>query len=474
MNWNLTDSGNAELFAELHSSRLRYLLPSGQWHAWNGERWALDHGQATYQAAKETLAVLELQALDENDEDMRKRIVKFARSCRDERGIKALVNLAAREQLVIDEMDKYDANKTLLNCGNGVLDLETGRLLPHNSALRCVRMTSTHFEQKPANEWRKFVRLIFDEDDELVDYIQKAVGYSLSGLTNQQCFFILHGRRSNGKSTFVNAIRDVMGEYASTASPTTFLRHGNDAIRNDLARLMGTRFVSASETRETNEMDEVLVKSLTGDEPIAARFLHRELFEYRPQFKIWLLCNHPPRINVSDPAIWRRPHMIPFNVSFWYPERGESGPPHLIADLNFGSKLRAEYPGILYWMYEGFRRWVKEGLAMPEAVLQHTRSYRHDMDSTGYFVEERCKLRDDLRILEDDLYQEYLSWVERNKEKPLDKATFRQQLIGRSTGSVKRVREQEKWMMFGISILQPAEFEIDSSDGSEYNSFEGE
>jgi phage/plasmid-associated DNA primase len=107
-------------------------------------------------------------------------------------------------------------------------------------------------------------------------------------------------------------------------------------------------------------------------------------------------------------------------------------------------------------------------------VLQHTRSYRHDMDSTGYFVEERCKLRDDLRILEDDLYQEYLSWVERNKEKPLDKATFRQQLIGRSTGSVKRVREQEKWMMFGISILQPAEFEIDSSDGSEYNSFEGE
>jgi putative DNA primase/helicase len=238
------------------------------------------------------------------------------------------------------------------------------------------------------------------EDAELVRFVQKAVGYSLTGSTEEQCLFMLYGTGANGKSTLLQTVSGLLGDYARQTRTETLLVQRGDGVRNDLARLQGARFVSAVEVEGGRRLAEALVKQLTGGDRIAARFLYGEHFEFRPAFKLWLAVNHRPSVQGTDHAIWRRIRLLPFTVTI----------PEAEQDKRLMEKLQAELPGILRWAVEGCLVWQQEGLKPPKAVQQAIGEYRAEMDVLAAFIEQCCTLGPQQKVGTSTLYAEYGAW----------------------------------------------------------------
>jgi putative DNA primase/helicase len=236
--------------------------------------------------------------------------------------------------------------------------------------------------------------------------MQKAVAYSLTGSTREQCLFILFGLGANGKSTFLNVIGSLLGEYARQTRTETILVKRGDQIPNDVARLAGSRFVSAIETESGRRLAEGLVKQMTGNDRMTARFLHREFFEFEPTFKLWLAVNHKPKIMGTDHAIWRRIRLIPFAVTIPENERD----PDLI------DKLKEELQGILRWAIEGLNPWLEKGLGLPEVVRAATEEYRTESDLIESFLEECCEVDHNSEISKKALYDGYVDWCKGSGE----------------------------------------------------------
>jgi putative DNA primase/helicase len=220
-------------------------------------------------------------------------------------------------------------------------------------------------------------------DGELVVFLQRALGYSLTGSTREQCFFLLHGPTKTGKSTFINTARTLLGDYARQAEASTFLHKEKSEVRNDLAMLAGVRLVSAIETDKGKKLAEALVKQATGKDPITARFLFEELFEFLPQFKVFLATNHAPKMDSQDDAIWERVHRIPFEVHIPKHDR----------DKDLDAKLQGELPGILAWAVRGCLAWQRDNdLLVPQRVTEATQELREEMDDIGTFLKDACLL----------------------------------------------------------------------------------
>ncbi len=262
--------------------------------------------------------------------------------------------------------------------------------------------------------WEKFVLEITGENLELFRFLQKATGYSLIGSTRDQCFFLLYGTGSNGKSTYIKTISTMLGDYAGATPMESLLIKRGDAIRNDVARLAGLRFVSAVETEGGRRLAESLVKQLTGGDKMTARFLHHEFFEFDPAFKLWLAVNHKPKIVGTDNAIWRRVRLIPFEVTISDAEK----------DPDLAEKLKAELPGILNWALEGLQRWRREGLKEPDAVKAATRAYRSEMDVIGNFLEDCCDTDAEAEVNKAALYKAYAEWAHEAGERTVSKNDF--------------------------------------------------
>lgn len=291
-------------------------------------------------------------------------------------------------------------------------------------------------------------------DTELVDYIQRAVGYSLSGLTSEQCLFFLYGNGKNGKSLFTEIIRRILGDYWMKA-PASMLMLKRSDNTNDLARLPGARMVVSSETTAGRPMDEALVKDLTGNDVIAARLLHKEFFDYKPTFKIWISGNYKPTIKGNDDGIWRRLRIIPFTVRFYSPsdiDYDSNGPQ---ADSHLAQKLEAELPGILAWAVRGFLAWQQQGLGMPEAVQDATLTYRQEMDVISAFLEERCiqELESTgLKARVNTVFQAYIQWcAEDSGEPPMRRKEFCQLLEKRGFKKARGTGGTYYW--FGLGIM---------------------
>jgi putative DNA primase/helicase len=251
--------------------------------------------------------------------------------------------------------------------------------------------------------WLAFLARIMNGNQPLIDFLQRAVGYSLTGTTGERCLLFLYGIGANGKSTFLEVLRALLAEYAQQADFTTFLeRKGDSGPRNDIARLFGARVVTSSEVGEGKRLNESLVKTLTGNDTVTARFLHAEFFEFSPQFKLWLAANHRPVIRGTDNAIWTRVRLVPFLVSIPEGER----------DLGLKDKLVAELPGILAWAVQGCLLWHEYGLGMPAAVQEATESYRRESDTLGAFLEDCTVAEADAATKATELYQAYKQWAE--------------------------------------------------------------
>jgi len=228
--------------------------------------------------------------------------------------------------------------------------------------------------------WKKFLKEIFGKNRDLINFVQRALGWALTGDTSSQAMFILYGNGANGKSTFINTVMKLMGNYATSTPTETFMQKKGDQASNDIARLNGRRFVSAMEAEYGGKLAEAVIKRLTGDDVISARFLYGEFFDFIPTFKIFMATNHKPKIGGMDNAIWRRIRMIPLEVSFSEDKQ----------DRMLSRKLGNELPGILTWIVEGTLKWRKEGLGNTPAVLEATPAYRHEMSAIETFLGEMC------------------------------------------------------------------------------------
>jgi putative DNA primase/helicase len=377
-----TDLGNARLFAELHNSRFRFVPAARKWLVWSRGRWRADETGEARRAAKEIARRLLVEAAQREHEEQRKRALRWALTSQSEQRLRAMLTVAESEPELVLAADQLDADPWLLSVANGTLDLRTGTLRPHDPAQLISLGSEVIFDPTAAcPRWLRFLEEVFDGDRELIEFVQRAAGYSLTGDTREHALFVLHGSGANGKSTLMETLERLPGGLARTSAFDTFMRTRDKGTRNDLARLQRARLVAASESGEGRRLDEATVKTLTGGDTIAARFLYGEFFEFRPEFKLWLVTNHRPRVDGDDDAIWRRLRLIPFEVSFIGRE-----------DRNLRPTLERELPAILAWAVQGCLAWQREGLGMAGAVESATREYREDEDVLGAFIEERCEL----------------------------------------------------------------------------------
>ncbi|WP_191556586.1 phage/plasmid primase, P4 family [Metabacillus idriensis] len=429
--FRLTELGNAERIAHEYGHVIKYVSDMG-WLIWDGKRWKLDTKKEI-----ERITAKVLRSLYKSEDETES---KWARMC-ERRNIR-MNSIKDLMPLIPGEREDFDRHKYLFNVENGTVDLKTGKLKPHDRELGLTKITNIAFDENAqCPEWLSFLEQIFQGDQELVEYLQRLIGYSLTGEITEQIMVFLIGGGSNGKSTFINTIKDLMGEYGKQAKSDTFIKKKETGANNDIARLVGARFVSAIESEDGEQLSEAFVKQITGGEPVLARFLRQEYFEFIPEFKVFFTTNHKPVIKGVDEGIWRRIRLVPFNLQLPKEKR----------DKKLPEKLSLEMPGILNWAIEGCLKWQQSGLNDPAIVMKATGDYKEEMDILGPFMFECCFKREDVQIEAKELYEVYSNWCFRNGEHQLKNRAFYR--ILESQGLKKERGNRNKYFIKGVTLM---------------------
>lgn len=412
-NYDRTDTGNAHRLYDRCNGEIRYSYNRKKWYYWTGKMWALDETGEIKKYCDLVLADMKAQAFEIDDEAEREAFLKWVTSCGNSNRKTAMITETQHLDGIPVLPDQMDAYQEYLNAQNGIVNLRNGELMPHVPEFMMSKICLCEYDvsDKEPEKWLKFLDDVCNGDQELVRYLQKCVGYSLTGSTREQCAFFLYGLGNNGKSTFLETISDILGTYGANAQPDTLMARrdgtGNGA-NSDIARLKSARFVSTEEPSEGVRLNEGLVKQLTGGGKVTCRFLFGDEFEYEPEFKIWIATNHKPVIRGTDIGIWRRIRLIPFEVNI----------PKERVDKNLKYKLREEMPQILHWAVEGCMMYAREGLEMPECVRKATAEYKSEMDLLQAFA-DACVVIDYTvpdGVPANELYSAYVRWAERNNE----------------------------------------------------------
>lgn len=433
----LTDAGNAELFAALYGHILRFDHARNRWLIWEEHRWAPDSDGEVRRLAKKAARVRYRTALDIEDLDLRGKTASSAVRSESRQRLDACLALARSEHPIADSGMTWDPDPYLLGVANGVVDLRTGMIRSGHPDDRLTMQVPVQYDVKAeCPRWQQFLHQVFQRDGELIGFVQRALGYSLTGSVREQVLFLCYGTGSNGKSVFLDMLRNVLGDYAMNIPFTVLELQQRPSLTNDLASMAGRRLVTSSETNESTRLNEARIKALTGGDPITARFLYSESFTYEPVAKFWLAVNHLPRVRDDSYGFWRRVRVLPFNEQF----TGDD------ADKGLPFKLLEELPGILNWGVQGALNWRLVGLAPPSAVMTATQAYRKDNDELDGFVADCCVVADGVRAEPGHLFSEYQRW---SKEQGI---LERHRLGSRSFGT--RIRER-----FGDSV---------SSNGKRY------
>jgi putative DNA primase/helicase len=436
-----TDLGNARRLVAIHGEDIRYSHAWKTWLIWDGRRWARDETGAINRCAKNTVQSIYNEAANITDESRTARAKHALKSEADAR-LTAMVSLARSELTIPVRPNDLDTDPWLLNVLNGTVDLRTGELRPHRREDHLTKLAPVEYDaDATCPVWDGFLNRIMDGNETLIRFLQRAVGYSLTGDTREQVILIPYGTGDNGKTTMLKTIQVALGDYAAKTPTATLLVKREGAIPNDVARLKGARFVYASEAEQGKRLAEALVKEMTGGEPVAARFMHAEWFEFTPEFKIWLATNHKPVIRGNDKAIWDRIRLIPFDVSI----------PETEQDKTLDKKLLTELPGILAWAVRGCLDWQTDGLGAPEEVTQATQGYREEMDVLGNFFEDRCVEMAASGVTTKELHAAYSEWCQLNGETPQGKQAFGTSLTARGFTPTRIGAKQARgWSGLGL------------------------
>jgi putative DNA primase/helicase len=312
-----------------------------------------------------------------------------------------MIDLARSEPGIPVLPEQLDRDPWLLNVRNGTLDLRTGLLRPHTQADLLTKMAAVEYHPgAECSRWLAFLDRIMARSRQLIDYLQRVVGYSLTGDVSEQCLFFFHGSGANGKSTFLKTSKDILGDYALQAVSELLMAKNTEAHPTERADLFGRRFVATIETDDGKRMAESLMKQLTGGDSVRARRMREDFWEFDPTWKIFMAANHKPVIRGGDFAVWRRIKLVPFTVTI--PDREK--------DKNLLDKLKGEWPGILAWAVQGCLLWQREGLCEPEEVREATAAYQAEQDQVQAFLDECCFVHSTAKAAAGALYDAYVAW----------------------------------------------------------------
>ncbi|EIU3852666.1 TPA: hypothetical protein NI674_005146 [Pseudomonas aeruginosa] len=387
-----TEDALALSFTRRYHRDWRYVAGWGKWLVWDGQRWRTEDTLAATDLIRSVCRQTAVRA------DNPKVAAKLA-SASTVGGVERLARADRRHAATTDE---WDADPWLLNTPGGVVDLKTGRMRPHERADRMTKIT-TAAPSGDCPTWKQFIDEVTGGDKELQSYLQRMVGYALTGSTQEHALFFLYGTGANGKSVFVNTLATILGDYATNAPMDTFMETRTDRHPTDMAGLRGARFVAAIETEQGKRWAESKLKNLTGGDKISARFMRQDFFEFFPQFKLFVAGNHRPAIRNIDEAMKRRLHLIPFTITV-PPER---------RDKNLQQKLLAERDGILAWAVQGCLDWQRHGrLSPPQRVVDATEEYFEAEDALGRWLDERCVREANAKSLTAELFNDWKPWAE--------------------------------------------------------------
>jgi len=414
----MSDAGNAQLLADTNGDIIRYINGKKTWSIWNCFYWEIDEKNKVNELAKDIARQRQRNALTLTDSSDKKKEVNFGLRSEDYNKIKNCLASAQSLPSLSTAPTDWDKDPMLLQFKNGTLDLISGEFFVAKPSEMISQCTNIDYDSNAkAPLWEKSVLEMMGGKVELVKYIQRAAGYSLSGATTEHCFFMLYGTGANGKSVFLRIIARLMGDYYRNSRMNVFERKFGHQQSNDIARLYDARVITANESGEAKRLDEELLKEITGGDPVTARFLYQESFTFYPQFKIWFAVNTLPKVNAYDYGFWRRVRIIPFTVRF----DGKN------CDRELYNKLKAELSGIMNWAYEGFVQWQKIGLAPPEEVLQATEKYHQQEDVIAQFIGDCLSRTDSIenRLPAKDLFTAFSSWYDDNfSEKVMSQQAF--------------------------------------------------
>jgi putative DNA primase/helicase len=418
--------------------RARYVVPWSSWFIYDGVRWEKDAHLSMYDAARRVCRDLANTAKVDPalTEGERSKIVTRLRA---NGTVASVVNMARSDRDVIASVDQWDADPWLLNTPGGVIDLTTGVMREHHQGDYMTKCTKV----APGGDcptWRTFLHRVMDGNTDLIDYLQRLAGYALTGSTREHVMPFAHGSGGNGKGVFVGTISKVMGDYHRSTPIETFAASNTDRHPTELAALRGARLVTAQETEEGRRWAESRIKSLTGGDRIAARFMRQDFFEFDPTFTLLIAGNHKPGLRSVDEAIRRRFHLIPFTVTIPASERDET----------LGDRLQAEWPGVLAWMIQGALMWQRDGLAPPRAVTAATEAYLDGQDAIGAWLTECCESDAGAWSSTNDLYASFKQWADRAGEFVLPRARFLDSL---ETRRLQQSRHNNKRGFAGVRIV---------------------
>lgn len=420
-NRSTDDTGNAQRFLDRYGDIVRYSYNRDRFYIYNGQYWEIDNSGRVRVLIDKTIEDMKNEKIfvpeGMEEEDAYNAFQKHIKNSRNNTAKKRMVDELKHHIPVLPE--EFDPNDMLINTQNGYVSLSTGEQSEEDKEKMFSMVTDAELTESQRPEiWMDFLNDIFDHDKEVIEFVQRAVGYSLTGSTREQVMFILHGKGRNGKSLFIETIRSILGTYTDNIQAKTLMVKRGDTINNDVAKLQGVRLVTSSEPSEGFRFDEGLIKQLTGGDTVTARFLYGEEFNFDPKFKIWVTTNHKPIVRGTDDGIWRRLLLIPFDVQI----------PEDKVDKDLKYKLLREAPAILNWAIEGCVKWQEDGLKIPERIRDASDGYRKEMDVLEQFVADECIVADGERVGAAELYNVYKEWADETEAYKMNRNKFGQKM----------------------------------------------
>jgi len=435
----LTDIGVAERFYDRYHDSIRYVSEENTWAIYNGVVWSKDFSDTIIMDKLVTL--VRLIPNECKTEEYQESYDKFATCCEGAGKFNSILGLCKTK--LATSTTAFDVDPMLLNTQSHTINLSTHQVVEHRSSDMLSKLVPITFDgDAVCPVWLSFLDRIFEHNVPLIDYVQRAVGYSLTGDVSEQVFFTLYGSGANGKSVFLDTLLHLLGNYSQQATFSTFLsKQGDGGVRNDIACMVGARFISAAESGVFKTIDDALIKDITGGKSVKARFLYGEFFEFEPHMKIWLATNHKPNIHDDSKGMWRRVRLIPFNVTI----------PTDQQDRKLYQRLLDERSGILNWCLAGLKQWQTVGLGTCDTVELATSQYQVSMDTLGRFIEDACIVGSTKECKSSVMYETFSRWCKSNGETVWSNKTFSIKFEDKGYHKVKK-KDAAYWLGIDINL----------------------
>lgn len=409
------DVGNTDRLVDLFGDVIRYVPEWKRWVQWQDGRWHINRNAEVTKYAKRVTDEMKKEIWDIKEADDRKDFIKFIHRSRGVRSLGAMIYLASTlESLHVNPLS-FDSNPLVLNLKNGMLDLKRCKLIPYDKEQFCTKQIPIEYDEKATcPRFQDFMSFCMGGNTELINYMYRVMGYTITGLTNERKFFIHYGSGRNGKSLWLKILEALLGPYSCRVDFETFASKNPGQSRFNMGPIIGARAILTSELERGRQLSEALIKTLTGDEPITVERKYEDPITFQPIGKPHIVANYRPKIQGRDPAIWGRVDLVPWEVVV----------PANKVDPFLYDKLLGELPGILNMVLWGYSEWSAMGLRSPAAVVEATETYHEDEDTLGTFFGDVCLINlpgepQIYKVLNTPLYTAYTEWAEKNGERRL-------------------------------------------------------